>query len=204
MKSNTLPQKFYKRDTSKVAKELLGKLLIRKLKNKTLIGKIVETEAYYGLKDPSSRAFTTPKMAQPMWNDPGTTFIYMVHNNWLLNVITEKKGIPAAVLIRALEPLAEIEIMKKHRKKGSFLISNGPGKLTHALKIGKRHNSINVFEPWSELKIINLLKQKKFKISSSNRVGVKYDLKKELRFYIKDNPWVSKGQIYGEFKLPKK
>lgn len=200
MRSNTIPQKFYKRDTSLVAKELLGKLLVRKINKHILISKIVETEAYYGLKDPCSRAKTTPKMAQPMWEDPGKIFTYMVHNNWMFNIVTESKGIPAAVLIRAIEPVSEIELMKKYRGKSNYDLTNGPGKLSAALKIGKKHNLNEIFLPWSDIKIIKLPIKDKIKISSSNRVGVRYDLKKKLRFFIKDNPWVSKGKIYGELK----
>ncbi len=198
MRSNTLPQKFYKKDTSLVAKELLGKLLVRKLKDRVLIGRIVETEAYYGEKDPCSRAKTTPKMAQPMWDEPGKVFTYMVHNNWMFNVVTEKKGIPAAVLIRAIEPLAEVELMKKHRNQNGFNITNGPGKLSAALRIGKKHNLTNIFLVDSDIYIIKPNLKQKFKTSKTNRVGVKHDLKKKLRFFIKDNPWVSKGQIYGK------
>jgi len=197
MRSNTLPQSFYKRDTASVAKDLLGKFLISKANNKVLIGKIVETEAYYGEKDPCSRAKTTPKMAKPMWDEPGKAFVYMVHNNWLLNVVTEKKGKPAAVLIRALEPVAEVEMMEKHRKKRGKEMTNGPGKLTAAMKIGKHHNLTSLHEPWNDLRIVQLSKER-IKFCTSNRVGVKHDLKRKLRFYVKDNPWVSKGQIYGK------
>jgi len=198
MRTNILPKRFYARDPAEVAQDLLGKLIVRKIKGKKIIGKIVETEAYYGLKDPCSRANTTPKMAKPMWEDPGKTFVYMVHNNWLLNLVTTKKGIPAAVLIRAIEPLAESNLIERHRRKKGKDLTNGPGKLTAALKIEKRHNLMNIFEPWSDLNIIKLPVKQRFKVKKTNRVGVKYDLKRKLRFYIKNNSWVSKGQIYGE------
>ena len=155
-----------------------------------------------------------------MWAGAGRTFIYMVHDNWLLNIVTEKKGIPAAVLIRSLEPAAELELMKRHRNakkskisgapktksfqgKDGYDMTNGPGKLTHALKIGKRNNDIEVYDFYSDINIIKLPVKQNFKVAKSNRIGVKYDLKKKLRFYIKDNKWVSKGKIYGEL-MPKK
>ncbi len=194
-----IPKEFYDRDSAQVAKDLLGKLIIRKLGDHRLVGKIVETEAYYGLKDPSSRAFTTPKMAAAMWGHPGQAFVYMVHNNWLFNVVTEKEGIPAAVLIRALEPVEGIELMKNHRGRDGFGLTNGPGKLTHALRIEKQHSSIKVYDPNSEIIIAEPSKKEKFQIASSNRVGVRYDLKRKLRFYLQKNKWVSKGKIYGEF-----
>ena len=191
-----LPKFFYVRDPAKVAKELLGKLLIRKLDNKTLKAKIVETEAYYGKNDPASRAFTTPKMASQMWNEGGKTFVYMVHNNWLLNIVTGKKGIPSAVLIRAIEPLDNHELLKKHRNgKDGFLLTNGPGKLTQALRITKEQHDIDVSDKNSNLVIAdsnNFNNSNAFIINSSHRIGVSRDLKRKLRFYIKNNNWVSR------------
>ena len=186
-----LKKSFYIRDPVKVAKGLLGKYLIRKLNGRKLIGKIVETEAYYGKNDPASRAFTTPKMAEQMWNEGGKTFVYMVHNNWLLNIVTGKKGIPSAVLIRALEPVEGERIMKNHRKKDGFLLTNGPGKLTQAMKIDKKHHDIKVYEK-GNLTIASPQKEKKFAINSSHRIGVSRDLKRKLRFYVKGSRWVSR------------
>ena len=187
-----LPKSFYIRDPAKVAKELLGKILIRKLDNGLLSGKIVETEAYYGKNDPASRAFTTPKMASQMWNEGGKTFVYMVHNNWLLNIVTGKKGIPSAVLIRAIEPIKGIETMKNHRKKDGFLLTNGPGKLTQALRITKEQHDISVYSKNSDLTIADSNNPQSLNISFSHRIGVSKDLKRKLRFYIKDNKWVSR------------
>jgi len=106
-----LPKKFYNRDPMEVAIGLLGKIIIKR-NNHILKGRIVETEAYYGLSDPASRA---RKGAKIMWGSPGITFIYMVHGNWLFNIITMPIGEPSGVLIRAVEPLEGIEIMKKNR-----------------------------------------------------------------------------------------
>ena len=189
----TIFKKFYIRDPAVVAKGLLGKIIIRKLGNKLLLGKIVETEAYYGKNDPASRAFTTPKMAEQMWNEGGRTFIYMVHNSWLLNVVTGKKGIPSAVLIRAVEPLNNLELLKDHRKgKDGFLLANGPGKLTQAFKITKEHHNIKVYGKKSDLIIASPPKKEHLPIIRAHRIGVSKDLKRKLRFFIKDNKWVSK------------
>ena len=187
----TVKKSFYLQDAAKVARQLLGKILIHKLDGKILAGKIVETEAYYGKNDPASRAFTTPKMAEQMWNEGGKTFVYMVHNNWLLNIVTGKKGLPSAVLIRAVEPLNNFDLLKSHRKgKDGFLLTNGPGKLTQAMKITKKHHDIAVYDKNSLLIIAD--SKDKFKIISSHRIGVSKDLKRKLRFYIKNNGWVSK------------
>src|SRR5271157_5189947 len=111
-----LSRKFYSRDTRAVAKELLGKILVYKVKGGTLKGKIVETEAYLGLNDPgaigSRRSKNIPKS---LLKPPGHTFVYFTYgNHWMLNVIA-KKGLLGAVLIRALEPMEGIDPMKKLR-----------------------------------------------------------------------------------------
>ncbi|MEM5791011.1 MAG: DNA-3-methyladenine glycosylase, partial [Candidatus Aenigmatarchaeota archaeon] len=102
-----LPRRFYERDTAKVAKDLLGKILIRKINSKFLKGKIVETEAYYGKEDPASRAcLGSPKYCvELLYSKPGKALIYMVHGNWLFNVVAHEKSKAGAVLIRAIEPL---------------------------------------------------------------------------------------------------
>ncbi len=186
-----LPKKFYARDAETVARELLGKLLVREIGNKKLVGKIVETEAYYGLNDPASRAFGGKKnMNSVMWHNAGTIFVYMVHNNWLLNVVTGKKDDPQAVLIRAVEPIEGIEIMKKNRGREDNL-TNGPGKLTKAFKIDKSFNKKKIYK--KETKLYILGNKEKFEIGTSNRIGVSRDLEKHLRFFIRGNKYVSRG-----------
>jgi len=193
-----IPREFYTQNAEKVARGLLGKVMIRRFGNELLMGRIVETEAYYGLKDPASRAFTTPKMAESMWLEGGRTFVYMVHSNWLLNIVTGKEGNPQAVLIRAIEPIKGSDIMKKYRETEGFDLTNGPGKLTQALKLSKDHHNISVYNEKSEVMIMDLGIVDDFKISSSNRIGVKKDLKKKLRFFIKGSKWVSKGKMIAQ------
>ncbi len=113
-----LNESFYERDTSLVAKELLGKILIRRTEGQTLGGFIVETEAYYGDTDPASHAFRgkTPR-SKIMFGRAGIAYVYFCYGMYnLLNAVTEKQDMPGAVLIRALEPVYGIEIMKKRRK----------------------------------------------------------------------------------------
>jgi DNA-3-methyladenine glycosylase len=188
-----LPKSFYARDPAIVAKELLGKILVRNLNGKILSGKIVETEAYYGEKDPASRA-RRGKLphCELMWEEPGTVFIYMVHNNWLFNIVTMPKGIASAVLIRALQPLKGIEVMKENRNVSDIKnLTSGPGKLTKALAITKELNGASVTNSKSEVYITEG-DNEKFETGKSNRIGVSKDLKKPLRFFIKNNPFVSR------------
>jgi DNA-3-methyladenine glycosylase len=188
-----LPKKFYERDTAVVAKDLLGKILVRRLNKKKLGGIIVETEAYYGKEDPASRAFSgRPKYCVKLLHDePGKVLIYNVHNNWLFNIVAHEKGKVGAVLVRAIEPLNGIEEMRKNRKvKDLHDLTNGPGKLTKALNITKDLNGIFVTDEKSE--IIVLDNKLNFVLGSSKRVGVTKDLPFNLRFFVKGNPFVSR------------
>jgi len=188
-----LPRSFYERDTALVAKELLGKILVRKLSKRKLSGIIVETEAYYGKEDPASRAFSgRPKYcAKLLYDMPGKALVYNVHNNWLFNVVAHEKGKVGAVLIRAIEPLEGLEEMKKNRNKENvYELTSGPGKLSKALRITKKLNGIFVTNKRSEVIIVD--NKLNFILGKSKRIGVTKDLPMELRFFIKDNPFVSK------------
>lgn len=189
-----LERKFYERDPATAAKDLLGKILVRKINSKTLSGKVVETEAYYGEGDPASRAYKgRTKFNELMYAEPGRTFIYMVHANWLLNIVAHFKGEVGAVLIRAVEPIQGIEVMVKNREGKNFhSLTNGPGKLTKALDITRELNGIDVTKRKSELTVTGG-KKEEFEIASSHRIGVRMDLPEELRFFIKGNKFVSKG-----------
>jgi len=189
-----LPRSFYERDPATVARELLGKVLVRRLASQVLSGKIVETEAYYGENDPASKAYKGRKtFNEPMFREAGRTFIYMVHGNWLLNIVAHPKGEVGAVLIRALEPLQGIDAMKKNRGTADLKgLTNGPGKLAKALAITKELNGLDVTDEKSALIIVEGSEKEAFDVCTSKRIGVKLDLPQELRFYIRGNAFVSK------------
>jgi DNA-3-methyladenine glycosylase len=133
------------------------------------------------------------KFNELMYAEPGRTFIYMVHGNWLLNIVAHSKGEVGAVLIRAIEPVQGTDIMRKNRKmKNLYNLTNGPGKLTKALAITKELNGVYVTERKSNLTIIEG-KKEEFEIISSHRIGVRTDLPRKLRFLIKGNKFVSKA-----------
>jgi len=172
-----LGKNFFARNAEIVAKELLGKIIIRKIGEKILKARIVETEAYFGPEDPASRARQKGDLRDTMLMDPGTILVYGVHNNWLVNFVTNKKGKAEAVLIRALEPLNFTANTK------------GPGLLTRALKINKKIHKENICNNegcWIEDS------KEKYKIGKSFRIGVKKDLSKKFRFYINNNIYVSR------------
>jgi DNA-3-methyladenine glycosylase len=187
-----LDRKFYERDQEVVAKELLGKRLIRRLDRHILEGLIVETEAYYGLDDPASRAYQgLKKYNRLMWDEPGRAFIYNVHKYWMLNIVTHNPNQVGAVLIRAIEPIEGIEVMKRNRAVTKlFNLTNGPGKLTIALMIDKSVNGDLVTSYKNKLFVTDSGRNPI--IGRSNRIGVRRDLVRKLRFFIKGNKFVSR------------
>ena len=174
-----LGKEFFSRDAEIVAKELLGKILIRKQGNKLLKAKIVETEAYYGSEDPASRACQNGDLRETMKKDAGTILVYGIHRQWLINFVTGREGKAEAVLLRALEPLN----FKANTK--------GPGLLTKALKIDKSFHNQNIVNNES-LFIIEPEIKEEIDIIESFRVGVKKDLPNKLRFYIKGSKYLSR------------
>ena len=145
-----LQRRFYIRPTLKVASDLIGARLVRILDGKKLVGLVTETEAYIGEKDLAchARAGLTPRTA-PMYGKPGHAYVYFTYgNHWMLNVVAEKEGFPAAVLIRAIQPVEGVEVMSARRKgRDTF----GPGKLTQAMGIAKGENQLDLTDPNSGL-----------------------------------------------------
>jgi DNA-3-methyladenine glycosylase len=190
--SSILPRKFYARETVQVARDILGKLLVRVKAKARMSGKIVEVEAYRGSDDPASHAFRgpTPRNA-PMFGEPGHAYVYFTYgNHYCLNVTTEERGIPGAVLIRAIEPLEGLCIMKRLRPRVSeFALTDGPGKLTKALGIDKSLNEVDMTKP-GPLFIIDA--EAHIEIAWSTRIGIRSGRDRLWRFYVSGNEYVSK------------
>ena len=182
-----LKKNFYMRDPDIIARALLGKKLVRKWHHSFLEGIIVETEAYYGFNDPASRAYHGLKQYNRfMWGDPGILFIYNVHNYWMLNIVSHEPSKIGAVLIRSLEPVNGMEIMKKNRNvEDIYLLTSGPGRLTRALQIDKSFNGVPITTNKSDIYIVE--NQVQGKIVTSHRIGVTKDMRRELRFYLSKN-----------------
>jgi DNA-3-methyladenine glycosylase len=176
-----LPKDFYNRPTLTVARELLGARLVRILDGVKLVGIISETEAYIGETDLAchAKAGRTIRTA-PMFGPPGHAYVYFTYgNHWMLNAVTEQEGFPAAVLIRAIQPIEGIEIMMERRSgRDTF----GPGKLTQALGITKSENNVNLTETGSGLWI----EAGQFIPDKSVTIGVRVGLNKT------PEPWLSK------------
>ncbi len=193
-KERLLPE-FFSRDTATVARDLLGKELVREVDDRRLRGKVVETEAYYGAGDPPSHASNgrTPR-SEIMWGRPGLVYVYLVYGiHMMFNVVTEPENSPGAVLFRAVEPLEGVDFMAGARgveKAGE--LTNGPGKLTEAFRIGKEENGLDITES-EELGLVDRPDQEDLEIVTSTRIGISEGKEKELRFYLEGNRFVSRG-----------
>ena len=187
---------FFYQGAKDIAKNILGDYLTFKTKKQTLIGKIVETEAYLGISDDASHSFggkITPRN-KTLYGQGGVIYIYLIYGKyWCFNIVVSKKNDPQAVFIRAIEPICGIEAMKERRGvEKEEKLTNGPGRWTQSFLIdksflGKEITSKDIFISSPEDKDFNIVKTK--------RVGVDYATKSKnllLRFYIKNNLFVSK------------
>lgn len=189
-----LPQDFYFEDTTTVAKNLLGKILHIKIVGTEQVARIVEVEAYLGVDDPACHTFggrNTPRV-KSMYLQGGHAYIYMIYGMYnCLNIVTRTKEHPEAVLIRAVEPLPTLE---KPRKKD--LSTNGPGKLCKHYNITRNQDGVALWRKNSSLYVSDdQYKVTRSQIVSRPRIGVDYAgeaAQWPLRFYLKDNPYISK------------
>ncbi len=178
-----LPRAFYSRDTTRVAQELLGKYLVHVTQGVERIGRIVEVEAYLGPHDRaahSARGLT--ERTKVMFGPPGHAYVYMIYGmHYCLNAVTEREGHASAVLLRALEPVRNIEGR-----------TQGPALLCKALGVDKRRNAHDLLS--AELYIAAAPGNVSFGIVKRPRIGVDYAghwARRLLRFYIKGNAYIS-------------
>jgi DNA-3-methyladenine glycosylase len=180
-----LDKKFYKCDTLQVARTLLGKKLVRQINGLELSGMIVETEAYCGKADSACHAHCgmTQRNAV-MFGEPGHAYVYFTYGmHYMLNLVTEAKGRPCAVLVRAIMPLTGIEEMEARRKTKGSELTNGPAKLCQALGIDKSLNGWDL-TCRKELWIADYKKFPAKSIITTPRIGIDY-AEKEHR----NAPW---------------
>ena len=199
LSQNKLTQDFYKRNVLKVANDLLGKFFVVNNNGKLLSGKIVEVEAYDGAIDEAAHTFKgKTKSNEIMFEEGGLIYVYFTYGmHHCVNVVTGKQNERTAVLIRAIEPTIGIDEMGLNRfgkkeisEKQKLNLTNGPGKLCMALGINKSHNGISLFK--DEFYILDNAKINKNKIVTTTRIGISKSKELPWRFYIKDNPFISK------------
>ena len=194
-----IPLRFFsENDAISIGEKLLGKYIFTNLDNNLTGGKIVETEAYLGINDKASHAYNNKRTSrtEAMYAKGGCCYVYLCYGiHFLFNIVTDLKDRPSAVLIRAIEPIAGLDIMLNRRKfsKISHDLTNGPGKLTQALGITDHFNGKVLKREKIWLEDHNVWIDQK-NIFSSPRIGVDYaeeDAKLPYRFYINGNKWVS-------------
>jgi DNA-3-methyladenine glycosylase len=175
-----LNQNFYDRPTLEVARDLLGRKLVRRLDGVEMSGIIVETEAYCGSGDSACHAHRgrTERNAV-MFGPPGHAYVYFTYGmHYMLNLVTEEEGRPCAVLIRSIQPLSGLEEMQTRRKRRGKDLTNGPAKLCQALGIDKTFNGWDVTRG-DRLWVENHQNASPFMVLSTPRIGIDYASKKD-------------------------
>lgn len=205
-----LQRTFYNRDTHVVARELLGKLLVRRWRGNIFVGRITEVESYVGENDAACHASPrkgtafsrgrrgrTPR-TEVMYGPAGHAYVYLIYGMYdCLNIVTEQKDFPAAVLIRSLEPMKGMEAMMRERSTNKATnVTAGPGKLTRAFHITRALNAEDLTQS-NRLFIANdFYRVKPGDIAVSPRVGVAYAGRDALlpwRYYLRNSEFISGG-----------
>jgi len=194
-----LPREFYDRPTLLVARELIGKLLVRIRDGRRLSGVIVETEAYIGAADTACHASRgrTPRNAM-LFGPPGRAYVYFTYGmHWMLNAVTEPEECPAAVLIRAVEPLEGIEEMRALRgRRIDRELTSGPARICAAFDIGRAQNGADLVGG-PALVIEPLRDEPDSAVASGRRIGIDYaaarDRRAPWRFWLRGSPYVSRA-----------
>jgi DNA-3-methyladenine glycosylase len=194
-----LNSQFYLQKTEKVAKDLLGKFLVRNINGNLLAGKIVETEAYLFKNDEASHTHNgITARNSTMFKVGGYLYVYQIYGiHFCCNVVTGKENEGEAILIRALEPIKNSEVMAKNRfennnpsHKNLTSLSNGPAKLCSALSITKSDDATNLLS--NEIYILDAPNIESKSIITSTRIGLSKSKELLLRFYIMGNQFVSR------------
>lgn len=190
-----LPFSFYSRSTVKVAREIIGQILVHETPEGLAAGRVVEAEAYLPKNDPGCHAArgVTPRNSV-MFGPAGRAYVYFCYgNHFLFNVVTEREGVPGAVLIRALEPLEGLPLMALRRRKlmePARALANGPGKLTEALGLGRAHNLMSLIRRPLYLKKGKALGDGRT-VGVTTRIGITEGWDLPLRFYLRGSGHLS-------------
>jgi DNA-3-methyladenine glycosylase len=191
-----LGRSFYNRPTLDVARDLIGKLLVHDRRGTLTSGVIVEVEAYIGESDPASHAAPGPtRRNQPMYGAPGHAYVYLNYGvHYLVNVVTEAAGSPAAVLIRALDPLDGVSAMRRRRGRGvhrEYDLCRGPGNLTRAMAITLAENRVDLT---GERLYIEDRRLVQGDVVWSRRIGITVGTDRVWRASLAGHPAVSGGR----------
>ena len=189
-----LPPSFYDRETEIVSRELLGAVLWCRSGEGIAAGRIVETEAYLGEHDPACHA-AGPGLTdrtRPLYGAPGIAYVYFIYGvHWCFNAVTRSHGLPSAVLVRALEPVEGLPLMRSRRPaaRTDRDLTNGPGKLCAALGIGPQHNGLPL-----QSRLITITRGISYPddaIVTGPRIGITKAADWPLRWYVAESEYVS-------------
>ena len=189
-----LDRDFFARDTELVARDLLGCVLECHGPDGVTSGRIVETEAYIGEHDLACHAAAgRTRRTAPLYGPPGTAYVYFIYGvHWCFNAVTRDEGHPSAVLVRALEPLDGIDLMRQRRPaaRRDIDLTNGPGKLCAALAIDVRHNELRLDRP--PIRITAGAAVPRANVTVTPRIGISEAADWMLRWYVTDSSYVSR------------
>jgi DNA-3-methyladenine glycosylase len=188
---------FFQRPAEEVARDLLGTIVVSTIGGVETAGRIVETEAYLGVDDPASHGYLGRRHArnEALFGPPGSWYVYLSYGmHWCANLVCEPRGQGHAVLLRALEPIAGLDVMRKRR--GGVpdrLLCAGPGRLTQALGMSAAQDG----EPMrtSEVRVYRGTPVEDAVVEAGPRVGITKAVEHPLRFWERGSPWISRGPV---------
>lgn len=191
-----LPREFYNRPAAEVARDLLGKVLTHRSKGARTAGRIVETEAYLGSGDLAAHTArgVTPR-TRVIFGAPGHAYVYLIYGMYeCLNMVTDAEGVAGCVLIRALEPVAGLDVMRGRRPTARRIedLANGPGKLTLAMGITRVHNGADLTRGALTVHAATDRSGSHLQIGVSPRIGIAQSRELPLRFFVRGNGSVSR------------
>ncbi len=194
MPNDVIDQPFFRRDVRRVACELLGKRIVSRLGAKRVAGIIVETEAYLAYGDSACHGSRGLKPGnRTMFGEPGRAYVYPIHARHCFNVVTQPRGVPSAVLIRAVQPTHGIAVMQKRRGTTQLhLLATGPARLCQAFGIDREIDGLDLTQRrriWFEDTQTEPISENSIRITQ--RIGVTSAKELELRYVIAGNPFVS-------------
>ncbi|HEY7531094.1 MAG TPA: DNA-3-methyladenine glycosylase [Gemmatimonadota bacterium] len=191
-----LPRDFFARDTLAVARDLLGAVLAHDTPDGRAAGRIVEVEAYVGEEDAACHAAAgLTARTGPLYGPPGHAYVYFVYGmHWCFNAVTRPEGLPSAVLVRALEPLEGLPLMRRRRGgRPDRELANGPGKLASALGIGPAQNRADLTQGPLTIREGECVPERV--VGRGPRVGIRLAADLPYRLWIEGDPHVSRGPV---------
>ncbi len=200
----TLPVAFFRRPAEVVARDLLGMVVVSTAGDELTTARIVETEAYLGHDDPASHGYLHRRNArnQALFGPPGSWYVYLSYGmHWCANLVCQRPGLASAILLRALEPLAGIDIMRRRRGRVSDReLCSGPGKLTQALGITRDLDASRMLR--SDVLVRRPGSIAAVAVTATPRIGITKAADWPLRFCLAGSPWTSRKETGGGSRRP--